>query len=156
MLDQPSAPFFWNLHRSQGLHFTEAARAAAPPARAPGLTASASLHTLADVAAVDGSLYDYVFLSPVFDSISKAGVAAAPFPRDALAAALARAAPVPVLALGGVDGANAAAVAAAGFGGAALLGCVWADGGDGGVDALRAVVAGLEAGRTLNSPTHAH
>ena len=90
----------------------------------PGLTSSASLHSLEDVARVDAACFDYVFLSPIFDSISKAAHPAASFDSAALAATLA-ACSVPVLALGGVAPATAARARALGFRGAALLGCVW-------------------------------
>lgn len=128
---------------TQGVHFTETLRAAGPPARRPGLTASASLHTLADVEEeTAGSAYDYVFLSPVFDSISKAGHTAAGFPPAALASTLATAA-IPVLALGGVSSTTAAEAAGLGFAGAALLGSVWRGDGDdpaAAVAELRAVI----------------
>lgn len=134
----------------QGVHFTEAARAAAPPTRPPGLTASASLHTLADVAAASRDVYDYVLLSPVFDSISKVGYTAAPFSPTDVSATLA-AADVPVLALGGVSSITARQAVRLGFAGAALLGSVWSLGEGGAndasaaVDELRAVIDAFKA-----------
>jgi hypothetical protein len=98
---------------------------------------------------------DYCFLSPVYDSISKAGYRSAGFLCDddgggdeggrragsgggrRLAAALARA-PLPVLALGGVAPGKLRELRAAGFAGAAVLGAVWqAD--EGPVEAYRAL-----------------
>lgn len=102
------------------------------------MTASASLHSLADVAAASGDVYDYVLLSPVFDSISKQGYGAAGFPRAQLTATLASC-PVPVLALGGVSSSTAAAAADLGFAGAALLGSVWGVGDDHAPDDAAAV-----------------
>lgn len=72
---------------------------------------------------------DYVFLSPIFPSISKAGYggtgAAAAFPdADRLASALAGSR-YPVLALGGVTPERFPELAELGFAGAALLGGIW-------------------------------
>lgn len=73
---------------------------------------------------------DYVFLSPIYSSISKPGHggegAAATFPdADALASALAGSR-YPVLALGGVTPDRFSELAELGFAGAALLGSIWA------------------------------
>lgn len=88
---------------------------------------------------------DYCFLSPVYDSISKAGYRSAGFLRTPrrrarLAAALARA-PLPVFALGGVEAGRVAELRAAGFAGAAVIGAVWsaAEGG-GPMEAYRRLV----------------
>ena len=108
------------------------------------------MHTLADVAAASRDVYDYVLLSPVFDSISRVGYTAAPFPPTDVAATLS-AADVPVLALGGVASTTAPAAARLGFAGAALLGSVWSlEGGtaadtSAAVDELRAVIDAFEA-----------
>lgn len=86
---------------------------------------SRSCHTLDEVAACREE--DYLFLSPVFDSISKSGYRAA-FPeamlRDAAVRGLLGAR---VWALGGVRPDLLPQVRAYGFGGAALLGSVWRD-----------------------------
>ena len=68
---------------------------------------------------------DYVFLSPIYDSISKAGYTAV-FPADELrqtrqAGTLDRR----VIALGGIDTTRLPEVERLGFGGAAMLGDVW-------------------------------
>ena len=57
-----------------GLHLTASQRAAARrrPALRPGQTLSTSFHSLAEISG-HRRRYDYVFLSPIFDSISKAG-----------------------------------------------------------------------------------
>ena len=71
--------------------------------------------------------YDYVFLSPIFDSISKNGYTAA-FHRGALQAA-ARNGSIGdnVIALGGITPERIEEAAACNFGGAAVLGYLWAD-----------------------------
>ena len=67
---------------------------------------------------------DYVFLSPVFDSISKTGYAAA-FPDGAELSDRLICSRYPVYALGGVTRERLEEVHALGFAGAALLGAVW-------------------------------
>lgn len=117
-------------YRLGGLHLTEAGRRAATrrPALLPGQTLSTSFHSLAEIGQ-HRRHYDYVFLSPIFDSISKEGYASA-FDLTEIQGFLQRLAKRPgyrptVLALGGVDGGNIAAVQQAGFAGAAVLGGVW-------------------------------
>ena len=93
---------------------------------------SRSCHTLKEVDAAlnDGEMaqkYNYVFLSPIFDSISKTGYGKA-FAREELeAAALKGIINERVYALGGVDLHNIQDVARAGFGGVAVLGALWKD-----------------------------
>ena len=88
-------------------------------------TVSRSCHSLEEVAA-HRTATDYLFLSPVFDSISKQGYRSA-FPPAALReAAAAGIIDEKVLALGGVSEANLPEVRGYGFGGAALLGDIWA------------------------------
>jgi thiamine-phosphate pyrophosphorylase len=97
-----------------------------PPPPAPGLQQSTSFHSLEQAHAAWGPGLDYAFLSPVFDSISKAGYAAAGFDPAAVRCA-ARAPGAPrLIALGGVAAGRLEAVAAMGFAGAAVLGGVWA------------------------------
>ena len=89
---------------------------------------STSFHALEDLGVCRGEL-DYVFLSPIYASISKPGhggqgAAAAVPDADALASALAGSR-YPVLALGGVTPARFPELAELGFAGAALLGSIW-------------------------------
>ena len=110
---------------SQGVHYTERLRQAGAPPPAPGLTASASLHTLAAIPpAGPPCLYSYAFLSPIFDSISKQGYVAA-FDAADLAAALGAPRECDLIALGGVTPATARAALGLGFDGVAVLGAVW-------------------------------
>jgi thiamine-phosphate pyrophosphorylase len=115
-----------------GIHLTEAAR------RAPGLarllrglgerSVSASLHSLAEVQQ-HRRRYNYVTLSPIFNSISKEGYPSG-FDLTQVQAVLHKLALRPgyrpqVLALGGIAAANVARVREAGFAGAAVLGSIW-------------------------------
>lgn len=87
----------------------------------PGLV-SRSCHSLGEVATCRDA--DYLFLSPVFDSISKSGYS------SAFTDAQLRSAPEidgHVYALGGVRPEHFPLLAEYGFGGAALLGHVWRD-----------------------------
>lgn len=113
-----------------GLHLSAAARAAAGrrPPLLPGQTLSTSFHHLAELRR-SRRRYDYVFLSPIFDSLSKPDYPAAfdlATLRAALAARRGQAGAGPqVLALGGIQEHRLAAVRQAGFAGAAVLGAVW-------------------------------
>ncbi|SFQ77651.1 thiamine phosphate synthase [Hymenobacter arizonensis] len=112
-----------------GVHLTAASRHRGPrPTLQPGQTLSTSFHTLAEIRQ-HRRRYDYVFLSPIFDSLSKSDYPAA-FTLTEITAALGqlrrRAGYAPqVLALGGVEAARLPAVQQAGFAGAAVLGAVW-------------------------------
>ncbi|HET9502129.1 MAG TPA: thiamine phosphate synthase [Hymenobacter sp.] len=117
-------------YRLGGLHLTTAGRRTATrrPALLPGQTLSTSFHSLTEISQ-HRRRYDYVFLSPIFDSISKEGYASA-FDLSEVQAFLQRLAKRPgyrpaVLALGGIDNGNITAVQQAGFAGAAVLGSVW-------------------------------
>jgi len=153
----PSIPF-----HLQGVHYTETLRAAGPVTRPPGTTSlSASLHSLNAVPRVGGEEgedveggnsasppWSYVFLSPVWPSVSK-GATHAPGPDLSpalIAASLADRPPaVPVIALGGLTPATARLVSDLGFAGAAALGSVWGDPDP--PSAWAAFVAGLEEGQ---------
>lgn len=111
----------------QGIHLNR--RHPLPPAGFHGHTVSASCHSLGETEERKASL-DYVFLSPVFDSISKQGYQSA-----YTAAQLASAAQLGVIdsttiALGGVTRERIARLREWHFGGAAFLGDVWNKAGD--------------------------
>lgn len=90
---------------------------------------SASCHSFGEVRQADRQAC-YVFLSPIFDSISKQGYPSA-FDLGELRVLLEKKIPqTKVLALGGVHRGNITAVRSLGFDGAALLGSVWVVEGD--------------------------
>ncbi len=118
-----------------GLHLPRqgdvtAARAALGAATLIGLSA----HGRAEAEAAARAGADYVTLSPIFESASKPGYGPA-LGLDSLSE-IARALPVPVIALGGVTAATAAGCLAAGAAGIAVMGPVM-----GAEDPERAVAA---------------
>jgi len=88
---------------------------------------SSSFHSLATISQ-NQYPYQYIFLSPVFDSISKPGYSAN-FELSSLKTNLTllkQTNPTPhIIALGGVNSENISLVRQTGFSGAALLGAVW-------------------------------
>lgn len=105
-----------------GVHLNR--RNAAVPAGFRGLV-SRSCHTLDEVAAHPAC--DYLFLSPLFDSISKSGYRAAFNDGELRDAAVRGLLGERVVALGGIRPELLPRVRELGFGGAALLGAVWRD-----------------------------
>jgi len=103
-----------------------------------------SLHGAAELGAASGA--DYVTLSPIFASASKPGYG--PAVGVGGLAATVGAAPLPVVALGGVAAANAASCIAAGARGIAVMGAVMA------ADNPTAVMTGLI--RTVGAALAAH
>lgn len=90
----------------------------------PGLIATASLHS---TAAFSGRrFFSYIFLSPVYDSISKKNYYGA-FNLEKLGEEVAKSR-VPVIALGGITPGKLPEVKQMNFAGAALSGAVWTSG----------------------------
>ncbi|GAB3537443.1 thiamine phosphate synthase [Pontibacter brevis] len=106
----------------KGLHFRETDRATAATTAKHQLTFSTSFHQLADVQH-HHTQFDYAFLSPIFQSISKKDYPAA-FSLDELEETLPKAT-LPVIALGGITAEKLPQVQELGFAGAALLGAIW-------------------------------
>ena len=90
--------------------------------RNPKVTMSASYHSLEQLDGPDPG-YTYVFLSPIFDSISKQGYQAA-FSQEPLKQALLKSS-LNVIALGGCSEQNLRQIEKLGFSGAAFLGRIW-------------------------------
>jgi len=85
---------------------------------------SCSCHTIEEVITQKDSK-DYVFLSPIFDSISKVGYHAAFSPTSLKQAAVENVIDEKVIALGGITAKNIPLVKEWHFGGVALLGDIW-------------------------------
>ncbi len=90
--------------------------------RRPGIEISAAYHTIGDLKTPNTD-YSYIFLSPVFDSISKVGYKST-FNEDTLQQMLSRTS-YQVIALGGVDEDKIQQAKEWGFYGVAVLGSVW-------------------------------
>lgn len=88
------------------------------------LAVSASMHSFQEIKNSKWK-FDYVFLSPVFDSISKKGYTSGFKPEELRAFISAHTLPVKLIALGGVDEGTIKQVKEYGFSGAALLGAIW-------------------------------
>lgn len=110
----------------KGLHLN--GRNPLPPAAFQG-SLSRSCHSLRELLQckehqVGGHSFDYLFLSPIFDSISKSDYPSA-YSEDALQEASRRGLiDEKVIALGGVESKHLPYLAALGFGGAAMLGAL--------------------------------
>lgn len=85
---------------------------------------STSCHSLEEVREKKPK-FDYVFLSPIFDSISKEGYNSAFTPEQIRAAAKSGIIDKRVISLGGINEDNILQVKDYGFGGAAVLGNLW-------------------------------
>ena len=120
-------------YKLKGVHFTEIIRrklsdealiSVIKMLRKKRLTVSFSLHSLEAIEQLPCKA-DYVFLSPIFQSISKADYPSA-FSVESLTHFFEnRQSSVPVLALGGVCNDNIEIIQAIGFQGYALMGSVW-------------------------------
>src|SRR6202023_3878536 len=95
-----------------------ASRAMLGPAKLIGV----SLHTVTEAEAIDPNVVDYAIAGPTFETASKPGYGPE-IGRKGLAE-ITRAAPVPVLAIGGLNATRAAEVLAAGPVGIAVMGGV--------------------------------
>jgi len=108
---------------SDGVHLpagsdATAARKLLGPAKLIGV----SIHTVTEVEAIDPEIVDYAIAGPAFETPSKPGYGPE-IGRKGLSE-IARAAPVPVLAIGGLNATRAAEVLAAGPVGIAVMGGV--------------------------------
>lgn len=108
-------------YKLKGIHLNK--RNPRPPENYSGHI-SCSCHTIEEVASRKGPC-SYVFLSPIFDSISKNGYNS-PFTLDQLkAASKSGIIDKKVIALGGIDEENLPKIKDLGFGGVAVLGSLW-------------------------------
>ena len=85
---------------------------------------SCSCHSIKEVKEEKDS-YDYVFMSPIFDSISKVGYNSAYTPEELRQAAKDGIIDKNVMALGGINPDNILQIKDYGFGGAVILGDLW-------------------------------
>ena len=93
--------------------------------RLHNLSISRSCHSLNEV--LESQFYDYVFLSPIFDSISKAGYKQRFTPKKLNEAKAEKIINEHVIALGGITAENMREAYSYGFGGVAVIGALWSD-----------------------------
>jgi thiamine-phosphate pyrophosphorylase len=103
-----------------GVHLPRTGNPEAARARLPAGLIGASAHSAAEASALLGSGADYVTISPVFITASKPGYGPA-IGLDGLAEIVAQV-PGPVIALGGINAANAPLWLSAGASGVAVMG----------------------------------
>lgn len=110
-----------------GIHWKESKRQSSGKADKRSGIVSSSFHSLDEINK-EGAPFEYVFLSPVFDSISKTGHTSK-FQIESLSSELdelhQQHPSLKVIALGGVTEKNIKSVKFAGFNGAAILGALW-------------------------------
>jgi thiamine-phosphate pyrophosphorylase len=117
-----------------GVHLASGADAAAARAElGPQKLIGVSIHTVTEAEAIDPAVVDYALAGPAFETVSKPGYGPE-IGRKGLAE-MARAARVPLLAIGGINTLRVAEVIAAGCAGVAVMGGV-----------MRAADPGLEIG----------
>jgi thiamine-phosphate pyrophosphorylase len=117
-----------------GVHLPSDADAAAARAElGPQTLIGVSIHTVTEAEAIDPTVVDYALAGPAFETVSKPGYGPE-IGRKGLAE-MARAARVPLLAIGGINTVRVAEVIAAGCAGVAVMGGV-----------MRAADPGLEVG----------
>jgi len=118
--------------RLKGIHFTNEFLNRTPEedifsivqkAKSQKHTISASVHSSEELKSLKFN-YDYIFLSPVFDSISKQGYKSS-FNLKELSVDLKNQDNISVIALGGIDEGNIELALQSGFAGVALLGAIW-------------------------------
>jgi len=120
-----------------GVHLPSGADAAAARAElGPQKLIGVSIHTVTEAEAIDPSVVDYALAGPAFETVSKPGYGPE-IGRKSLAE-MARAARVPLLAIGGINTLRVAEVIAAGCSGVAVMGGV-----------MRAADPGLEVGALI-------
>jgi len=107
----------------KGIHLN---RRNSVPYEKAGISVSKSCHTIEEIK-VEISACDYVFLSPIFDSISKTGYKKAFSEMELMKAKQDNIINEKVIALGGITPENIAQVRSYGFGGVAVLGGIWGD-----------------------------
>jgi thiamine-phosphate pyrophosphorylase len=108
---------------ADGVHLpSDSDPAAARALMGPGLLIGVSIHTATEAEAIDPQAADYALAGPAFETPSKPGYGPE-IGRKGLAE-IARAARVPVLAIGGINAARVADVIAAGCAGVAVMGGV--------------------------------
>jgi len=113
----------------RGIHLTEKARTAGAWKNITGNdykgTVSASFHRLAELTADPFPYYSYVFLSPVFPSLSKPGYKGVLETDETPGFLKTKSSTTPIFALGGITDQTIRTVQKMGFDGAVAYGTIW-------------------------------
>ena len=108
---------------ADGVHLSAGSDAkAARTLLGPDKLIGASIHTVTDAEGLDAGVVDYAIAGPAYETPSKPGYG--PEIGRLGLAAIVKASPVPVLAIGGINTARVAEVLAAGCAGVAVMGAV--------------------------------
>lgn len=108
---------------TDGVHLSAGGDAAAARALlGPHAVIGISIHTVEEAAELDAAILDYAIAGPVFPTTSKPGFG--PVLGEKGFAAIIRAAPIPVLAIGGISAISAARMTALGAAGVAVMGAI--------------------------------
>jgi thiamine-phosphate pyrophosphorylase len=126
--------------------------AAARALLGPGALIGHSIHGTADATALDSALVDYAIAGPAFATASKPGYGPALGPNGL--ATICGAAPVPVIAIGGIDLETVLEVMRSGVAGIAVMGAVMRAAEPS--VAIEHLLAALAAGRPASCATRAH
>lgn len=113
------------IHLPEKIRKDPATRDLIKMAKSRNLKVSTSLHSITDIK--EAKLFDYAFLSPVFDSISKPDHASAIDLSEFKKIKSSEPFKTKMIALGGIEINNVEKLADAGFDGIALLGTIWQD-----------------------------
>jgi thiamine-phosphate pyrophosphorylase len=140
---------FAKLAGVDGVHLSAGADAAAARALiGRDKLIGVSIHTVTDAKAIDPAVVDYALAGPAFETASKPGygpeIGRKGFDE------IARAAPVPVLAIGGINAARVAELIAAGAAGVAVMGGVMRA--DDPAEAAGGLVAVLRGSLAIHAP----
>ncbi|MCC8153785.1 MAG: thiamine phosphate synthase [Tannerellaceae bacterium] len=95
------------------------------PPEVEGLKLSRSCHSFQEIEEISG--YEYVFLSPIFDSISKKNYKSSFLPKELEEYSKKKLINNRIIALGGIDKTNISLVRQYGFGGVAVMGSIWGE-----------------------------
>ena len=107
----------------RGIHCTQKGKDSFFEISRTDIKKSISTHSFAEILALDYE-FDYAFLSPVFNSISKQGYSPT-FSQDEITEFLCTYKKIPIYALGGITQGNMDVCKKMGFNGAAVLGYIW-------------------------------
>jgi thiamine-phosphate pyrophosphorylase len=134
---------------ADGVHLPSGSDAGAARALiGPGKLLGVSVHTMTEAEAIDPALVDYALAGPAFETASKPGYGPEIGRRGF--GDIAHAAPVPVLAIGGINAARLGELIAAGATGVAVMGGIMRAADP--AQEVRSLIAALNGSRAIRAP----